>query len=139
MAAGDLHEYQYTEPCGGVFFPIIPIYADWVSISLQVDYGGPTMAYVALEGQTVLSQAELSEGDSWADETYLNNLSVSGALVGLDPVNANISNIVLTLREAAGAATDWTGIFGMMGGMVVMMALLGVMVPKLAGAVSEGE
>ena len=139
MAAGDIHEYRYAEPCSGVFFPVIPIYADWVSISLQVDSGGPTTAYVALEGQTVLSQDELSDGDSWSDETSLNNLSVSGALVGLDPVNANISNIVLTLREAAGPATDWSGMFMMMGGMVVMMALMGAMVPMFQKMVPEEE
>jgi len=130
MAAGDIHEYRYAEPCSGVFFPVIPIYADWVSISLQVDSGGPTTAYVALEGQTVLSQDELSDGDSWSDETSLNKLSVSGALVGLDPVNAIISNIVLTLREAAGPPSDWSGMFMGMIMMVVMVSMIGMVIPN---------
>jgi len=139
MAAGDIHEYTYTEPCGGIFFPVVPIYADWVSISLEVDSGGPTVAYVALEGVTVLSSDEVSGGDSWSEEAYLDNPSISGALVGLDPVNAAISNIVLRLQEASGPATDWSGMFMMMGGMVVMLALMGAMVPMFGKMVPEGD
>jgi hypothetical protein len=130
MAAGDIHEYRYTEPCGGIFFTMVPIYADWASISLQVDYGGTTKAFVDAGGQRILEKDGLAEGDSWSDETSLNNIYVEGALVGLDPVNATISNIVLKFREAAGPAFDWGGMMSMMMGMVMMVMLMG-MLPKL--------
>jgi len=45
-------------------------------------------------------------------------------------VNAIISNIVLTLREAAGPPSDWSGMFMGMIMMVVMVSMIGMVIPN---------
>ena len=131
MAAGDIHEFRYADPCGGINFAPVSLYADWASISLHVDSGGTTTAFVDAGGQRILEQDGLAEGDSWTEETALNNILIEpNILVGLDPVNAAISNIVLRLREAAGPPFDWGGMMSMMVGMMLMVMLMG-MLPKM--------
>lgn len=134
MAAGDIYTLTYPEQCGGVFWPIGPMYIDWVSVEATID-SGPTTPYIDVNGNAVLvSESALDTGDTLSMSSEISRVKATGIGLGLNPVTA-VSGITLQFREAA--EPSMTGVIEAIMPLMFLMMMMGMLMPMMKQVTAE--